>query len=91
MKPYTCLCCGTVFQSDRFRKYCSNRCNQRYWQRNRRAGVVAPLQHECVMNEGVVCTEHSCDTCGWNPKIARKRLAVIKDQACCPAELEWRG
>lgn len=35
----------------------------------------------CPRNEVVICPDHSkCSRCGWNPKVAEKRLdAVIED------------
>ena len=81
MKQYTCLGCGTEFTSDRFRKYCSNRCNKAHNARTHRAGIIVPLPNECVLTEGVVCTDRKCETCGWNPKISRKRLATILGRA----------
>ncbi|MBQ8359775.1 MAG: hypothetical protein IJX37_07705 [Oscillospiraceae bacterium] len=31
----------------------------------------------CIINDGVECHQHNCTTCGWNPIVARQRLAVI--------------
>ena len=77
MKQFTCLNCGIVFASSRYRKCCSKKCSKARLQRNYRAGVTIRPRNECILNEMVSCTAHDCDTCGWNPKVSRKRLAAI--------------
>ena len=34
------------------------------------------FRYSCTYNEGVVChpTVRPCETCGWNPEVARARL-----------------
>ena len=35
--------------------------------------------YSCKFNEGVSChpDKHNCDSCGWNPEVARERLLQI--------------
>ena len=77
MKKYTCLVCGKVFLSNRNRETCSARCGKTLWQRKKRAEDKGIPYGECILNEGVECYQRNCITCGWNPKVARQRLAVI--------------
>lgn len=39
-------------------------------------GETAIYGYSCIHNEGVGChvTKHNCETCGWNPEVAQKRL-----------------
>ena len=34
------------------------------------------FKYSCIVNEGVSCHPYNrnCDTCGWNPRVARERL-----------------
>lgn len=86
MKKYTCLNCGAAFEADRFRKYCSVRCNRTYLQRDYRAKEKIPM--DCLFNEGVACCDHTCDTCGWNPAVSQKRLEAISAKRGSSGELQ---
>lgn len=34
----------------------------------------------CLFNHGVMCDiAKDCDTCGWNPTVAKKRLARLRE------------
>lgn len=77
MKEYTCLVCGQAFRSDREKETCSNRCYRTLWQRKKRAEERGLPFGVCIINDGVECYQHNCTTCGWNPIVARQRLAVI--------------
>lgn len=37
------------------------------------------FRYSCKYNEGVGChpNKHHCNTCGWNPAVARERLLKI--------------
>lgn len=72
-----CLNCGSEFDSDRDKKFCNARCNKTYWMRQKRAKDRGEAPGECILNEGVECYDHKCRNCGWNPKVARKRLEAI--------------
>lgn len=28
----------------------------------------------CPLNDGVVCGEHCCERCGWNPVVSEERV-----------------
>ena len=77
MRKYTCLNCGAEITSDREKKFCSPRCNKTFWQRKKRYEEKGVPFGVCIINEGVECYRHNCTTCGWNPIVARQRLAVI--------------
>ena len=77
MEKYTCLVCGKEFQSDKEKETCSTRCGKTYWQRKKRCEEKGLIYGVCISNEGVECYQHNCTTCGWNPIVARQRLAMI--------------
>lgn len=65
----TCQYCGKkYFGILRKRKYCSRRC---------RYAVEEKVSYGCPFNDAVVCKKKQCDSCGWNPAIAKKRIARI--------------
>ena len=75
-----CLNCGKVFIADRKKRYCSHRCGKTYWQREyRRKEKMAQIDSTavCVFTDGVECSNRACLNCGWNPVVARQRLAMI--------------
>lgn len=37
----------------------------------------ASKENPCVHNDGVVCNVQHCDTCGWNPIVAKARMESI--------------
>ena len=73
-----CLNCGTPILDIKGKLFCCTRCSKTYRQRKYRAGELMPSADECLLNEGVICKEHNCDSCGWNPKVSRKRLETIR-------------
>lgn len=34
---------------------------------------MSSVIHECPHQKGVTCGWQECDTCGWNPPVARRR------------------
>lgn len=34
---------------------------------------------------------HNCKKCGWNPKVAEKRLEKLRKEAAGAAKQEWLG
>ena len=76
-----CVCarCGTAFVMTRpEKKYCSRRCatisaNRRKIARRREE--LAKQGTDCPYNEAIVCDGSKCDSCGWNPTVAKKRSA----------------
>lgn len=76
-----CTICGTAFKKKRSdMKYCSRRCAKISANRAIRArerGVILECGTDCTYNGALICKEHKCDTCGWNPEVARRRLTML--------------
>lgn len=52
-----------------------------YYEVDERYQKVKPF--ECPNNDGVMCTMKNCECCGWNPTIAKMRLAkILKKMGC---------
>lgn len=72
-----CEVCGTEFLKTRFNKeYCSRRCASVAANRAARARareLIAENGTECPYNVAVRCDERKCNSCGWNPVVARRR------------------
>ena len=69
-----CYNCGEV-TIDRTRnargKFCSVKCCRQYT--NRHKGRAKKVENLCVYNDSVVCVEHDCQKCGWNPQVETER------------------
>ena len=76
-KMGVCLICGTEFVKTRpDKKYCSRRCTQIAMdraQRARKKEAMLKQGKDCPHNKVLVCTDRKCDTCGWNPVVAKRR------------------
>lgn len=69
LETFICRQCGKEFDSRRKdARYCSRTCYQ---------GRIESLRRPCLHNDGVDCEQRKCSTCGWNPKVARKRLEAL--------------
>lgn len=67
MKQHVCKNCGKEITGDR--KYCSLKCNKAYKQRE----YYRKNNSLCPHNEAVICTQNTCDTCGWDPAVEAQR------------------
>lgn len=77
MREIKCLNCGKKVidrSSTQCRKFCSKRCASGF---NHRKGYYQANDTPCLYNDGVVCMDHKCDNCGWNPAVAKKREEKI--------------
>lgn len=76
-KMGVCLICGTEFVKARpGRKFCSRRCANLAANKNKRARSREDREKfgtDCPFNKELVCTEWKCESCGWNPEVARRR------------------
>ena len=71
-----CLRCGSEFFKIREdHKFCSRNCSRAYNQQ--KAKELKKADSDCPHNDGLVCTVKNCDTCGWNPKVASRRLSML--------------
>lgn len=71
-----CLRCGSEFFKIRDEhKFCSRNCAHAYNQQ--KARDLAKVKSDCPHNDGLICAVKKCDTCGWNPEVASRRLAML--------------
>ena len=71
---FVCANCGCTAEDTSSRGdqiFCSPACGLAF----RRARKPAPIP--CPHNEAVRCPQRSCESCGWNPAVAKKRLEHI--------------
>lgn len=77
LREYVCVACGNVFlSSKKDAKYCTRMCyiNDRFNNPNRKH-KDACADKTCPYNMYVSCQKPKCDQCGWNPKVAKARMA----------------
>lgn len=72
-----CANCGATFITrKKDGKYCSWSCANRH----KRAGSGTKESEEfilCHYNQGVVCRQAKCESCGWNPMVSERRSEKI--------------
>ena len=74
IRYYRCENCGKrgIDASPRQEKrFCSSSCSSAWHNKHRWPGKV------CKFNEGVVCGDHKCKNCGWNPAVAERKKMVL--------------
>ena len=80
MREFTCVVCGAKVTDNsptQNRKFCSTKCQYRYYERTR----IKPTESECKYNSGVLCACKKCDKCGWNPKVEKARKEKLYGQS----------
>lgn len=85
MFEYTCPICGETKQARykwEIKTYCSRECankalSERFAKKREENFITA-----CVFQpESIECNRRNCINCGWNPVVAKARLAAIKGKA----------
>ena len=79
-REITCICCGAKaidMSKTKTKKYCSEQCAWKQYRRNHGVGVKPVITPSCIYNEEVECKNHKCGSCGWNPKVEKKRKEAI--------------
>ena len=78
-KTKHCAWCKTLFLPSRSTQgYCSKNCRENaYYHAKRVKKKLIPVELGCPHNEHLVCEVHNCSRCGWNPVVAKQRLAAI--------------
>lgn len=80
-----CPYCGKLYKTTDVRQiYCSRECG--YVGRTINKGnrgddfewTKSDGKWDCIYQEGVGCHTRTCETCGWNPKVAEERLKKIR-------------
>ena len=77
MREFTCIVCGATGidrSHTQNKQFCCKTCADAYWRVNH--GIGNDNWERCQFNEGVVCSNHKCSKCGWNPEVAKKRMEV---------------
>ena len=75
-REFTCILCGAkCIDKGRSQsaKFCSNRCRDRAYRR----GINQDNRTKCMHNDGVICNDHKCDGCGWNPEVQKARKEKV--------------
>ena len=75
-KMKNCVWCAKPFRPTRSnQQYCSQNCyNAAHY--SAKAKPIAAEQ-QCPHNGNLICGVHSCSRCGWNPEVAKARLAAV--------------
>lgn len=79
LREYVCMTCGRVFLSrTKDAKYCTRMCYiQDRFNGTKKAEPKKEVcvDNTCPYNLYVCCDKQKCDRCGWNPKVAKARMA----------------
>ena len=67
-----CPVCGREFATNHDRICCSERCTRVRRTKKQRDEYQEIAQ--CPYNEGVMCNEDRCESCGWNPVVSEERV-----------------
>lgn len=79
-REFTCLNCGIKaldMSRTKNKKFCSMHCNQTYHYKKRQGKLDVDLARPCLYNRQVQCDSFRCGTCGWNPKVEKKRKEAL--------------
>ncbi len=76
-----CEICGTEFLKTRSNKvFCTRRCANMSANRAKRKkarAAIAEFGFDCPYNVAVRCEARKCNSCGWNPVVARMRKEAL--------------
>ena len=78
MREFTCIVCGkkSIDKSPSQSKiYCSRKCIAKHWYEAHKDDHSE--KQVCKYNEGVDCFDGKCESCGWNPEVAKKRTEAF--------------
>ena len=78
MREFVCKECGAKgidHSPHGTRDFCSRKCNHKYYAKAHKR--VRKVELPCVFNDGVSCCERKCESCGWNPEVAKKRTEEL--------------
>ena len=79
-REFTCLYCGARSldtSRTKNRKFCNDHCNQAYWYRTKRGKGGKTQTPTCIHSIHILCGDHKCSTCGWNPKVEKERKEAL--------------
>ena len=77
-----CIECGARIETKhKGRLYCNQLCQEKYRWRKRQKPTHEREGRMCRFgNEGLVCDQIGCDSCGWNPEVAARRIEKIREE-----------
>lgn len=79
----TCANCGEKFEArSKSAKYCSHSCANHAYHLRRGKKKRKTEYGGCPHNVNVKCRVHMCDSCGWNPEVAQRRLDNLLGKEC---------
>lgn len=68
-----CKNCGETFHANRMDAvFCGRSCHAKYCRKECKSEPIVKVR--CPYNEGVECMRVKCETCGWNPDVAKRRM-----------------
>ena len=87
----TCLFCGIEFETPYVdQKFCGRSCSNHGRQFYDKESYDTSLQWKhtptadgrwlCPYQDNVSCRLRSCETCGWNPKVAKARMEAFESK-----------
>lgn len=79
-REFTCLYCGAKsidMSKTKNRKYCDYTCLQAHNYRKKQGKLEIVPTQPCIYNRQVQCDLQKCGTCGWNPKVEKKRKEAL--------------
>ena len=77
-REFICVVCGEKAIDKSYNgcgKYCSDDCSKVAYYRSKHPN--AKIWSLCRFNKWVVCEEHKCVSCGWNPAVAKMRKEAL--------------
>ena len=78
-REFSCIVCGTkaIDRSPAQRRiYCSDQCAHMRFRRSHGVGVMLKTP-SCIHNKEIQCDVHKCGSCGWNPKVEKRRKEAL--------------
>lgn len=79
-REFTCLYCGAKgidMSRTKSKKFCNEHCLQSYHYKKKKGKLDAVPTRPCIHNREVQCNLKMCGTCGWNPKVEKKRKEAL--------------
>lgn len=78
-----CVNCGAEFIPTRNdQKYCRRICGKRFIAREAKRAKKRelPAKFTCQYNDAIICDKPNCESCGWNPEVAKRRSCQLQSK-----------
>ena len=79
-REFNCIVCGAkdIDRSrTRTKKFCSESCARLHFSRSKGIGFTYNQAPSCMFNDALICKNHKCGSCGWNPRVEQKRKEAM--------------